>query len=193
MGNKRPRSGRRVVAARANSQNAVGWLDHITDAGYQERVLGTDHQHHGLESTQGPVGPPFFCQLGRSTRNIARMIFEPTLESLEKGKRIGTASRKSGDHPTVEQPADFHGVRLHDRVPERDLTVAAEGYEALMANRENRRGVELHGRLKTGFLKVNSYFLRISGMLPGATALAGGPNITKSVCYTPCPLHAVLC
>ena len=55
------------------------------------------------------------------------MILQPPLEALEKGKCIGTASRKSRDDSTVEQSADFHGVRRHNRVPKRDLTVAAAG------------------------------------------------------------------
>src|SRR5207302_6908328 len=65
-------------------------------------------------------------------------------ELLEQGERVGRrAGEAREDLPALEGP-DLGRVGLHDRVAERDLTVAAHGHVSVAPDAQDRGAVYAH-------------------------------------------------
>ena len=124
--------------------NIVAELDkHIAIAGDDERGLGVSHREHGLESAQHAVGTPVFGKLDRGTDQMAGVLLQLCLKSLEECERISRAAGEPGEHLAIVQTADLACARLDHDVAERDLTVTAQRNAAVATDRDDRRAVEL--------------------------------------------------
>ena len=68
---------------------------------------------------------------------------ESAAELLEQRERVGRSAREAGENLAALERADLHGIRLHDRVADGDLTVPADRDTAVAANGEDGGGVDL--------------------------------------------------
>ncbi len=80
------------------STPSVGWITSPVPRD-QQRVLGIDHDHHGLQPPQRPVGPPVLGQLGGGPRHVAGIVLELGLEPLQQGEGVGRGARRSRRAP----------------------------------------------------------------------------------------------
>ena len=105
---------------------------------------------HRLEPAQHAIRPPVLRELDRGAHEMALVLLELGLESLEQRERVGGRARESGKHLVVIEPADLARRGLDHDVAERDLAVAAQGHFAVAAHGKDGGAVEdFHGTLQT--------------------------------------------
>jgi hypothetical protein len=139
---QRPRRGLRVSATRADGHNAVFRFEHIAGAGDDQRRRRVGYRQHRLEPPQDAIRTPVLRQLDGSSRQVALMLFELGLESLEQRERVGSRPGKTGQYLLVIKPAHLARRRLDDDIAQRDLAIAAERDRALAADRQDGGAVK---------------------------------------------------
>ena len=65
------------------------------------------------------------------------MLFQLGFKAFEKGKGIGSAAGKTGDHLIFVKAADLAGIAFHNGVAEAHLTIAADHYLAIASHGQN--------------------------------------------------------
>src|SRR3954471_4629835 len=126
--------GQGVAAAGAYGEDAVIWLDDVTRARDDEAVLAIGDREKCFEPAQHPIAAPILGELHSRALKIARVSLELFLELFEECERISGGSREPSDQFAAVQAADFLGVRLHHRLADGDLAVAAERDLPVFAN-----------------------------------------------------------
>src|SRR5690554_4110146 len=137
------RRGLRVRSAAADRDQAALGLEDVAVAGEDQRGVAVGHRQHRLEATQHAIGTPVFRELDRRADEVARVLLELRLETLEQRERIGGAAGEAGEHAPVVQAAHLARARLDDDRTESDLPVAAERDLGAAPHRDDRRAVEL--------------------------------------------------
>ena len=84
------------------------------------------HQHHRLEPAQVAVGAPILGEFDAGAGELARILLELGLQSLEQREGVGGGSREAADDLTLGEAAHLAGVALDDGLAEADLAVAAD-------------------------------------------------------------------
>ena len=159
---ERPRRGEGVAAAGAGGEDAVARLDHVARAAHEQAVPGVDHDQHGLEPPEHPVGPPELGQLGRRPGDVVGIVLELGLEPLQQGEAVGRAAGEADQDLAVEQLADLDRVGLHDGRAERHLAVAADGHPPAAPDRQDRRRMPVQGTSPRSASVVRSPILSFS-------------------------------
>ena len=142
VGHQRARGGERVRAAGADGEDAVVGLDDVAGAGDDEAVLLVDDDEQRLEPAEHAVAAPVLGQLDRGAREVVRIALELLLELLEEREGVGRGAGEAGEHLAAAQRAHLLRVRLHDRLADGHLTVAADRDAAIAADGEDGGGVE---------------------------------------------------
>ena len=102
--------------------------------------VGDDEQR--LEPAQDAIAAPVLGQLHRRAGQVARIALELLLELLEQRDRVGGGAGETGEELAAAERPDLLRVRLHDRLADGDLAVAAERDFAVAADGENGRGAD---------------------------------------------------
>ena len=89
MSNQRLGSGMGIGATRADRQDAVVGLDHISGAGKQQGMFGVNGDQHSFKAPQHFIHPPILGQLDRRTQQIAVVLLKLLLQPVIKGKGVG--------------------------------------------------------------------------------------------------------
>ena len=89
-------------------------------------MIAVGHGQHGLEPAQDAVGAPVLGQLDRRAHEVALMLFELGLETLNQREGIGRGACEAGEHLVVMELAHLARRALDDEVAQGDLTVAAD-------------------------------------------------------------------
>ncbi len=139
---QRARGGERERAARADGGNVVLRLDHVAVTGDDEQLLLVAHEQQSLETAEVAVAAPVLREVDGGARDVAELL-ELAFEALEQGERVGRAASEAGEHLVVIEPPHLAGVALHDGVAEGDLSVAAHGDSAVLADGEDGRAVRI--------------------------------------------------
>ena len=110
----------------------------------QERVaVGGEQQR--LEAPQNAVGAPVLGQLHGGARQVAVVLLELGLELVEQREGVGAGAGEAGQDAAAVQPPHLAGAALHDRVAERDLSVARHHDHAAVSQGENRGAADRRG------------------------------------------------
>jgi hypothetical protein len=104
-------------------------------------LVGDDH--HCLQPPQIAVGAPILGEFDRRAGQLAGILIELGFQPLEQRERVGRSAGEAADYLALAEPAHLLGVGLDDRLPDRDLTVAAHGYQAALAHGQDGRAVPL--------------------------------------------------
>ena len=137
------RRGLGIRAARADGEDAVLGLEHVARAGDDERALLVRHSKHGFQAPQHPVGAPVLGELDCRAHQIALVLVELRLESLEERKGVRSAAGKAREDAVLVEAPHLACAALDDNLTERDLTVAAERDGSAATNGKNGGAVEL--------------------------------------------------
>ena len=160
-------------------------FEHIAGAGQNESRLGVGDEHHRLEPAQIAVGAPILGKLHAGAHELARILFELRLETLEQGEGIGGGAGKAADHFALGEPAHFFRIALDDGLPDRDLAVAADDRAAAFLDHDDRGRVPafpsgrmiLHEKLsnkraRRGRLEGKGFCVSIYGLAAGGARAA---------------------
>ncbi len=147
---QRASRGERVRAAGPDGEDPVVRLDQLAGAGDDEPVVLVGDDQHRLEAAEDAVTAPILGELHRGARQIPGIALELLLELLEQRHGVGRGSREAGDHLAAVEHAHLLCVRLHDRLANRHLAVAADRDLPSPPHGQNRRGAD--GGERSAFL-----------------------------------------
>ena len=102
-------------------------------------------REHRFEPAEAALGAPVLGQLDGGARQIAAVLLELLLEQFEQRERVRGRAGEAGQHLALAEPAHLARIRLHDRVAERDLAVAADHDAFAAADGDDGGGVECVG------------------------------------------------
>src|SRR3954469_1895620 len=137
------RRGLRIRPARADGDEAELRLEHVAQAGDDQRALLVGDGEHRLQASQHAVGAPVLGELDRGAHQVALVLVELALEALEERESVRGAAGEAGENLVVIEPADLLRAAFHDHVAERHLAVAAQRHAGAAANGKNGSAVEL--------------------------------------------------
>ncbi|MNL29325.1 hypothetical protein D3C87_1510060 [compost metagenome] len=128
----------RIIAARADGDDAMVRGQHVAVAGQDQRIGLVGHDHHGLELAQIPISAPVLGQFDGGAHQLVGILLELAFEPLEQGEGIGGGAGKAAYHRAIGQPTHLLGAMLHDRLAHGDLAVASHHHLVALAHGNDR-------------------------------------------------------
>jgi hypothetical protein len=95
-----------------------------------------------LQAPQHPVAAPILGQLDCRTGEVTRETLELLFELLEQGERVGRGACEPGQHLPPGEFPHLVGVRLHDGIADRHLSVPAHRHLPVPVDAQDRRGAK---------------------------------------------------
>ncbi len=117
-------------------------LDDVAVARDHEQLVGVAHEQQSFETTEVAIRAPIFGEFDGRSREIAEFV-EFALEALEQGEGIGRAAGEPAEDLALTERPHLAGVALHHGRAERDLTITADGDDALAPHAEDRGAVRI--------------------------------------------------
>ena len=143
---QRARRGLRVGPAAADGDDAVLRLEHVAIAGDDQRMLAVGDRQHGLQAAQHAVGAPVLGQFDGGAQQVALVLLQLGLETLEQREGIRRAAGEAGQDLFVVEPPHLARRGLDYDVAERDLAVAAQRHAAAATHgKDGGAVILLHG------------------------------------------------
>ncbi|MNV47075.1 hypothetical protein D3C71_1389300 [compost metagenome] len=181
-----------IGAARADGDDAVLRLDHITGAADDQRGFAVGYRQQCFELAEAALGAPILCQLHRRAGQLA-VLFELGFKQLEQSEGVRSRAGKASQHLAIAaKPAHLARVALHHRVPQRDLAVTGNRHMLAATHAADGGGMK-YVRVLTGVHTASGILFNGNGDRDGRDQACPCParHSHRSETHTPVvPSHA---